>query len=190
MDATSLKTKYKTMEFNKLLLDKLGPIFKKYNLYIIEQFENYIKLQSEYITIIIVYNKKENSNTLWIGRNDDLKDKVEIDNEVMEKVFDSNLKITLVTTEIFINNLVAFFEGIGKPILQGNLKKISELEKFNARRSKQYTLQLTEKQNLKNADDAWERKDYKMFIEYLNKIDKLHLPQSYYLKYKMANEKI
>jgi len=178
------------MIFSQLVLARAGFIFQKYNLKIIEQQDNSLKLQSEYLVIIIAHNQLENSNTLWLGRNDKKIDKVEIDNETLKSFFDSNLKLSQVPIETFINNLVVFFENEAQPLLNGDINLINELEKFDLERSRKYTHDLLVSQNLAAANKAWETSNYKEFIKILDQIDKDDLPSSYRLKYKIAHQNV
>ncbi|MDD5150457.1 MAG: hypothetical protein PHC28_08225 [Flavobacterium sp.] len=178
------------MEFSKIVLEKLGLIFKEYSLNIIERRSDYLKLNSKYLRIIISHNRFENSNTIWLGRNDEKSAKVEIDDEILKQFFNSKLKLSQVSTETFINNLVLFFENEALPLFTNNKNKISELEKFNLDRSQKYTQELLVNQNLFAANKEWEFGNYKEFIKLIDKIDKVELPTSYQLKYNIAKHKV
>lgn len=178
------------MEFNKLILDRLEPIFKKYNLQIVEQFKNRLKFRSAYVDIIIGHDDRENSNILWLGRAGDSFDKIEIDNQVMKEFFKSDIKTSSVPAETFANNFAIFFEREGSSLLKGDLNRIIEFEKFDQQRSEEYTTSLLDKQNLDAANKAWHEGNYKDFIKYLDKTDRQKLPASYELKYKMAIQKL
>lgn len=174
------------MEFNKLIFERLGLIFQRYNIHIVEQRSNYLRLQSPSVIIIIAHNSLENSNTLWIGRSDANSEKIEIDNKTLTLFFKSDLQLSGVTVETFINNLVLFFENEAKPILSGDSTEITKLEEFDLKRSHLYTEELIKKQTLGAADKAWKNKNYSEFIKLINQTDKESLPSSYQLKYKIA----
>jgi len=53
--------------------------------------------------------------------------------------FDSNLQLSQVSVETFIKNLALFFENEGQPLLDGDMVKLAELEKFDLERSNIYT---------------------------------------------------
>jgi hypothetical protein len=178
------------MNFNQIILERLGLILRKYNFTIIEQRHNYLKLQSKYLLIILVHNQIENSNTIWLGENGKKIDKVEIDNKALKLFFNSDLKLSQVPIDIFANNLVLFFENEGKALLMGDLNRIRELEKFDLERSHIYTQELLDKQNLAAANKAWSEGNYNEFINLINQINKDKLPSSYQLKYKIANQKL
>jgi hypothetical protein len=176
------------MEFNQFISDRLGLIFQKHNLHIIEQFKNHVKLKSDRVFITLNHDERENSNAFYIGSNEDFL--YPVDEYVLKRAFNSDLKISNLTQEMFINNLAVFFEGEGNPLIAGNTYALEAVEKYVYKEGKAYTTQLVDKQNLDAADKAWEEKKYKEFIKYLDKTDKQKLPSSYELKYKMAHQKL
>ncbi|MBB6498133.1 hypothetical protein [Pedobacter cryoconitis] len=178
------------MKFNQIILEKLGVLFQKCNLNIIEQRDNYLKLLSKYLVIIIAHNQLENSNTIWLGRNDDKMDKVEVDNKVLKLFFGSDLKLSDVSVEIFVKNLVLFFENEAQPLLRGDIDRINKLEEFDLERSQKYTQGLLDKQSLVAANKAWDEGDYREFIKLIDETNKDELPSSYQLKYKIAVQKL
>ena len=72
----------------------------------------------------------------------------------------------------------------------GDKKIIHDLEQFDAERSRKYTHDLLQKQNLQEADKAWSENNYKDFIRIMDQTSKVGLPASYELKYKIARKKI
>src|ERR1700694_6040620 len=142
------------MEFNALVSDRLDLIFQKHNLHVIEQFKNYVKFRSDNIILTISHNDRENSNSLFIGRNESAL--YPIDDNVLKDVFNSVLKINYVTPEVFVNNLAVFFEEEGKQLISGNADTLNAVEKYIYAKSEEYTLQLMEQQNLDAANKAWE----------------------------------
>lgn len=176
------------MEFNQLVSNRLGLIFQKHNLHFIEQFKNHVKLKSDSVIITISHDERENSNAFYIGSNEDFL--YPVDEYVLKRAFNSDLKISNVTQEMFINNLAVFFEGEGKPLIAGNTYALEAVEKYVYKEGEAYTTQLVDKQNLDAANRAWEERNYKDFIKYLDKTDRQKLPSSYELKYKMAHQKL
>ncbi len=176
------------MEFNQLVSDKLGLIFQKNNLHITEQFKNYVKLKSDSVIITLNHNERENSNAFYVGSNEDFL--YPIDEYVLKNAFNSDLKINHLPKEMFVNNLVIFFEGEGKPLIAGNTYALEAVEKYVYKEGDTYTTQLIDKQIIDSADKAWEEGNYRDFIKYLNKTDKKKLPASYGIKYKMAIQKL
>lgn len=176
------------MEFNQLVSNRLGLIFQKHNLHVIEQFKNHVKLKSDSVIITLNHDERENSNAFYVGSNEDFL--YPVDEYVLKSAFNSDLKINHVTQEVFVNNLAIFFEGEGKPLIAGNTYALEAVEKYVYKEGEAYTTQLVDKQNLDAANKAWEEGNYKDFIKYLNKTDRQKLPASYELKYKMAHQKL
>lgn len=176
------------MEFNQLVSNRLGLIFQKHNLHVIEQFKNHVKLKSDSVIITLNHDERENSNAFYVGSNEDFL--YPVDEYVLKSAFNSDLKINHVTQEVFVNNLAIFFEGEGKPLIAGNTYALEAVEKYVYKEGEAYTTQLVDKQNLDAANKAWEEGNYKDFIKYLDKTDRQKLPASYELKYKMAHQKL
>lgn len=176
------------MKFNKLIADKLEPVFQKYNLQIFEQFENYIKFKSDKVVITVSYDPRENSNSLFIGKSDDFM--CLIDDDVLRNIFNSDIEIDYVTSQKFINNIVVFFSTKGKPIIEGDIDTLRALEEYIYKKSEKYTNDIINRQNINAADKAWKETDYENFIKYIDKMDKEKLPDSYKLKYKISLQKL
>ena len=176
------------MSFSEIILEKLGITFKRYNFNIVEQRDDYLKLHSDNLEITFSYNQLENSNTFFLNKNVEKTHSIEIDNETLKSFFNSDLRLSEVAINLFINNLILFFENEGKPLLIGDLNRINELEKFSLERSRTYTKNILEKQILKAADNAWNKSNYEEFISLIGQINKDKLPLSYQLKYEIANK--
>ena len=136
------------MKFNQIILENLEPLFQKYNLNISEQWDNYVQVRSDHLVIVFAHNKYDNSNTLFLNRNNGKPYTIEIDNSLLKSFFNSDLKLSEVPVDVFVNNLVLFFEDVGVSILNGDLNRIGELEKFNLERSRIYTANLLARQKL------------------------------------------
>ena len=178
------------MEFSQRIFQKLATVITAYNLNIVEERSYYLKLQSNYIVIVFIHNELEGSSALLLGGNNEKVHMVEIDNEVLKSFFDSDLKLSQVPVDAFIDNLVLFFGHEASPLLKGDVSLIKKLEEFDSDRSKKYTHVLLERQNLTVADKAWKNGDYKEFIKIIDQFNKDLLPSSYQMKYKIANRKI
>jgi hypothetical protein len=176
------------MDFNKIVIERFEQIFHKNNLRVIELFHNFVKLESDSIVITVNHDERENSNSFYIGiKGSPL---YPIDENVLQGVFNSTIKINHVTPDVFVNNLVLFLEGVGNLLIVGDKDTLLAVEKYIQNESKEYTVELVNKQNLDAANKAWEEGDFKDFIRYLDKTDRQKLPSSYELKYKMAQQKI
>lgn len=176
------------MEFNKIVIDRLEPIFHKNNLRVVEQFNDYLKIESDKIVLTISHDKRENSNSFFIGiKNSSL---YQINENVLKDVFNSALKINNVSPDVFVKNLALFLEGEGNQLIIGNKDALHSVEKYIQNESNEYTAELVKNQSLDAANKAWEEGNYKDFIKNLDKIDRQKLPSSYDLKYKMAQQKL
>ncbi|RRQ46497.1 hypothetical protein [Chryseobacterium sp. SC28] len=175
------------MDFNIQIKTQLFPIFQRYGFEIVEEFKNVLRFQSSITKINIVHNPFENSNTIWVGKRGKT-DMIEINNNLLILFFNSLLNLDKVSVEVFINNLVIFFENEGESLLIGN--KINDLEKFDLERSKIYTQNLLNQQNINAADKAWQQNDYENFVNIINGLNYEKLPKPYLLKYKIAKQKL
>lgn len=178
------------MTFSEKVINMLQPIINEHHLLVKNMQNDSVNLLSDHVKINIVYNKMEQSNTLWIGPNNDQDFGAEIDNSILKDVFNTNIELSNVPNSIFIENLLLFFKQEGNKLFNGNSRKIDQLIKYNEIKNKDYTNDLIAKQQLAQADQSWAEQDYATFIKLLDKMDKLKLPQSYFLKYKMALKKM
>lgn len=132
------------MEFNKLISEKLRPLLIENGFKLTEESKHIVNYKSGSLVVAMVHNPRENSNTLWIGR--DGFQEVEIDNQVMKEFFNSDLKISNLPQETFVNNVFLFFVGDGEGLIKGDESDVISLEKFSERRSSEYTESLINKQ--------------------------------------------
>lgn len=174
------------MKFNKLVNTKLSPILKQYGFEVIEDFRNIIRFQSSLIKINIVFNDYEKANFIEVGKPNEIL--YPLNDSVIKNVFNSDLPIEQVTSEIFVHNIsIIFQQKEGIELLNGDIKKLIE---FAEEESNDYTFRLLQKQALETASKAWEMNDYKAFIKSMDEIDIEKVPQSYQIKYKIAKQKL
>lgn len=176
------------MEFNHLISANLHSLFTEHGLKITERSKDIVRYESAVSCVLLVHDPRENSNTLWVGRKPF--NTVEINNQVLLLHFSSNLKLTNLPQEAFINNVVQFFMVDGERLLKGDEDALVSLEKFNEQRSSGYIANLTEKQKLDAANKAWEEGNYTDVIKYLEKVNKDSLPESLRQKYKIARQRL
>ena len=132
------------MNFNQIILEKLGSILRKYNFNISQQWNNFLMFNLENLTLTFVHNERENSNTFFLSG--DGKNSLEIGDETLKGFFKSELKLTDAPIDVFISNLILFFENEGRPLLDGDLTLLKKLEEFDWQRSYKYTQDLIKKQ--------------------------------------------
>lgn len=176
------------MEFNQLISQKLQSLFAEHGLKMTEQSKYILRYESNELVISLSHNPRENSNTLWVGRKSF--NGVEIDNQIMREHFSSDLKLSNLPQETFVDKVFLFFMGDGEKLMEGNEHALSSLEKFNEQRSHEYTAKLVEKQNLEAANKAWKDGNYSEVIKYLEKINTDDLPESFRQKYKIARQRL
>ncbi len=176
------------MEFNQLILEKLHPLFTEHGLTIAEESKDIVKYESKELIILLVHNPREKSNTLWVSSN--LLNSVEIDNELMQKFFNSDLKLSNLPKEIFINNVFLFFISEGEKLLDADKRVLTALVEFNEQRSKEFTANLVERQYLEAANKAWYEGSYSDVVRYLEKVSKDNLSASFKQKYKIAQKRL
>ena len=131
------------MKFNQIVLEKLGSILRKRNFNISQQWNNFLMFNSENLAFIVGHNERENSNNFSLSG--DGRHSFEIDDEMLKDFFKSELKLTSVPIDIFVNNLILFFENEGKPLLDGDMVLFKMLDEFNLQRSHRYTQDLMKK---------------------------------------------
>lgn len=180
------------MIFNELAHLKLDIIFQKYNLKVVREFENYIKLQSNMVVIALGYDKREDAGFLYAGKDDS--SLMLIDGDVINRFFimclENHFIIPEKTQEDYVNNILHFFSDKGRILLEGDVAMIRKIEIYIHTKNRVYSSTLLLEQNLISADEAWEINDYLSFINYINMINIEVLPPSYALKYKIASQKL
>ena len=166
-----------------LTMEMVGPILTEYGFKVIERFNNYVRLESPKVAIIIAYDEREKTGSVFVGeRNSDLD---LLHRENIRDIFDYAIEHPRGN-----DFLTDFLKDKGKGILTGDLLKLRELDKYERKRSKIYTDNIVNGQNIRDADKAWNEKDYLNFIKTIDKVDKSSLPGSYKLKHRIAWNKI
>lgn len=180
------------MEFNEIIINRLGTILNNEGLYLSEQFRNYLKFKSDKIVVVICQDEREKSNLLYVGRADN--NQCLIDGNIIKMFFvpdsEKEFNISELSVEDFANNLFALFTGKGRELLKENSEILFDIKNFMEMKSKEYTDELLKRQALEEASKAWEANDYVAFVESIDKIGISKMPQSYQLKYKIAKQKL
>jgi len=147
---------------------------------------HFIEYSSKSVIITVAYNNLEHLFYTHIGL--DSKHLLELTPLGIKEVFkDDSFKFQSTLT---IDNLIRFLNGSGIKILSGDKRIFQDLSEFFERQSIEYTKQIVQMQNIHWADKAWLKNDYLAFIQFLDKTDKLQLPQSYLKKYKIAEDRL
>jgi hypothetical protein len=177
-----------SMSFNGMVIGKLGTLFQKHNLKILDQYDGYLKIGSGKVFFVISRSERERLNSIYVGR--DPKTFIPIDEQVLKDVFGFSKIFENMPSEDFVNNIYDFFERDGELLLSGNMEILKKVENYVQKRSENYLEELLFKQNLVAADEAWKNGRYEEFIGFLEIIDKQKLPNSYMLKYQIASKKL
>jgi hypothetical protein len=134
------------MEFNQLVLDKLQLLLSINYFECVESRKNYVRLQSNMVTIVILYDKMEYENYFYIHRNDSkIKVDIEMTDDIFKNIFHFNFKTKGLTTEHFLNNLASFFQGEGNGLLIGDLENFEKLEEYWKEESIRYNKKFIKK---------------------------------------------
>jgi hypothetical protein len=179
------------MKFNEIIKNRIYPILRNLGFIISEEYDSVgfgssIIFTSDNLTVNVTFDKREHRYHISISDNSYISYPLTDDN--IEALFD--IKIFLsnqLEPNLFVNNLYLLFQNDSvRDMLKGDITKLKE---FVDRQAKKYTSKLIFEQELKTALKAWKNKDYKLFVEVLNKLNISELPQSYQLKYKIAKNK-
>lgn len=133
------------MSFDQIILEKLGFLFDTYGLKVKERRTSYLKLQTGNLEVTFSHNTLERSSTFWVRKMIEKTNTIEIDNKTLKLFFNSELKLNDVTIDVFVKNLVLFFENEGKPLLTGDLTVLDKLENFSLERNIIYTQRFLKK---------------------------------------------
>lgn len=176
------------MEFNQLVIERIVPLFKGYDLLIVEEYKNYFRFKSNVVEAVISYNELDRTSIFEMGKAYEFL--YPLNDKLIKQVFGSDANINQVTKEIFVDNIALFLKGNGSALLRGDESKLRDLKNFSEKESEIYTFKVLQEQNLAAANKAWEDGNYKEFIKIIDQINKDKLPSSYQLKYKIANQKV
>jgi hypothetical protein len=125
------------MEFHKLVIENFEMLIKKYNLKIIEESFNYVKINSNIIEIRIIHDARDSTNSLLLGTIGNYLSP--IDDYLLKNYYNSELTFNFESTDEFLSNLIRFFEEDGNSLLQGDLDAINNLDEFSRNRNREYT---------------------------------------------------
>jgi hypothetical protein len=173
-------------KFNEIIKDNFSSILFKFGFNIEKEDKNILKYKSNILGINFIYNERENSHFVEIGKINDIK--FPLNNAVIKNVFNSNLIIENVSLYVFVKNMIELFNSTnGENILNGEIKFLKE---FVETESNKYTSKLINEQMINNALLAWENKKYNHFVVLIDKMSKIELSKSILLKYKIAKQNL
>jgi len=105
------------MEFIATILARLDGLFREHGFDIIERDGSYVRLSSDAVEVIIVFNQKERRPYLFIGLGCAI---FEMTNDIMAEVLGSDLTIESLPVPEFIKALQTLLSGIGWLLLAGD----------------------------------------------------------------------
>ena len=174
------------MEFNRIVLEKLFPVLQKDGFEIVEEFQNILRFESPKMKVNVVYNEYDRSNFIELGKRGETL--YQLNDSVIKRVFNSELMIDEVIPEVFVENLNDIFQQKeGAEILKGNINYLVYYIKLECHN---YTNKLVQNQILNIASKAWDNKDFRSFVDNIDKIEIEKIPHSFQLKYKIAKQKL
>jgi hypothetical protein len=148
------------------------------NFKISESWAHYIRYSSGSVIIIVGYSDRERLFSYFAGYDHELP--VEIGPRIINTVFgDDRFGLQQSLT---IPDFISFIKNKGSAIVKGDRQKLKEMKDLMARESEESAVEAILHQNLREAEKAWDQKDYRHFIKCVNRVNKDDLPLSYVRK--------
>src|SRR4030095_4237992 len=169
----------------KDFIEDIAPIFLENKFRIIEQFENYIKFESDTVTFTFTYDKRERSLYTYFGRKDS--NLIELSGNLDKEVF--NADASFYKEDSVKDNLMYFLTGPGLLLLKGDMTLMKRAEDYSKQRNKEYHNKIILQQKINSLDASWKYKEYNDYIKCFESTDKSLLPESYAKKYAIAIKK-
>jgi hypothetical protein len=171
------------MTYNEIQ-KRITPILKDNGFRVIARSKNSTRFESEFVSFHAGFDERENCLLFFVG----IKNRFHSDLVYAYEFFNENFHA--VKDCDAATKLIYFLTGKGKAILQGDVHKLEELEKFTNEKAKRYTKKLLNGQNLNAAENAWQIKNYHDFIKNTEQIEDENLSKSYILKKEYALKKL
>jgi hypothetical protein len=175
------------MQFDQLVSRKLTSFFGEFDLIKVEVRADYVRYESNKIVVSLSHDRRDKSNTIWIVQKGS--EAVEVDNHVLKFFFGSELEFNNLPIEHFVENVMLFFKGDGRALLQTALGTLDKLEKFSVERSRKHSEDLLMHQYIAMANREWRQGNYSNVLKYLDNVNKDNLPESLKLRYRIAMRK-
>ncbi|RZK17468.1 MAG: hypothetical protein EOO43_13465 [Flavobacterium sp.] len=175
------------MKSEELVIQKLQGLFAEHNIFLIEKFRNCARFKSDCVIITIAHDDRENANLVFIGNGTS---KFYLGGDALVSIFGTGyireLKTPELTVDDFLDNTFTVFTGVAKSLLSCDERIFNAFDQYERRKSTEYTNEIIRNQKLRQADQFWEKKDYRSFIKALEGIDAETLPRVYKLRYRIA----
>jgi len=174
MDSATYVYKTINMEFNKVVLEKIQEPLSLYGLKLDEDWPGMLQFVSEKAVISIAYDDREYNYPVAIGP--DREHQYALRHEVMEVFFGSDYSegytFPVKSAEDFAYNLLILFERFGHSLFIDNIKFMDYIRTFTYRDAHMYTENLLQRQYLRDADSAWENKNYVGFVRAVSHLNR------------------
>ena len=179
------------MNFNQIIKNRIYSTLNKLRFELLDEYDsvgfgNSIRFKSDCLIISIIFDKRERLFYISIEENNH---SYPLTDSVINKLFDLNSYIDKQSDiNIFADNLYSLLQNPKvQKMICGDIEKLKEISYEN---SHEYTNKMLLEQQVKIASKAWDDRDYRMFIEVIDKLKMIDLPKSYQLKYEIAKKKI
>jgi hypothetical protein len=96
------------MEYNQLVIERIVPLFKGYDLLVVEEYKNYFRFKSNVVEATISYNELDRTSLFEIGKAGEFL--YPLNDKLIKQVFGSDAKVNQVTKEIFVDNIALFLK--------------------------------------------------------------------------------
>lgn len=179
------------MNINKIISDKIYPTLRKLGFQVREVYDSLgfgCRLQFQLNTLIfsVTFDRREQVFSVAVATGGDF---FPLTDKVLSQLYG-------ITSNIGHYSKPKEFAEQLLPVLQEEkiqkmlLGDVSQLKDFYYQQSLTYTDQTGFEHQLRILADVWSNKDYKKFIALIDalKIDKEQLPETYQLKYKIAQK--
>lgn len=143
--------------------------------------QHFIRYTSANCAISIAYNSLEHIYYYHIGANSDTL--IELTPKLVNEVFLDDRYV--LQQSLTIDNFLNFLKG-NRTVILGDKATFMRLRKFADNQDKEYHMRVMMTIFLKEADNAWKKKDYNTFVSVFEKIDNGFISDAFRKKYQIA----
>lgn len=169
------------MEFRDFIYH-VSPLLQNAGFRVTESSQGFELFEKKGMVIALAYDPRDRSYYVSAGVNKDQRD--ELHYSSLKDVFGFDMG-DVHPAEAFLR----FFQQKENPLLNGDSVILEKLRQYSNQRAVEYMRNLLEQQHLDDANAAWKRKDYRTFINSIDKINSSRLLESYKIKQRIALSK-
>lgn len=174
-------------DFSEEILEELTEYFKSYGITLVELSSKIVRFSASSFQIHIIYDNREQEYTLWIKINDSLE--FELYDDLVSRFFETDIAVSAPTLSQFIQNTIRFFSTTGQSLLIGDKLVLAKIEEMVLSDTAEYNFKIRLQTIRQAADNAWSANDFDKFIGILENVSLRELPESYSLKFNIAQKK-